>query len=427
MITVEKYIEDSEARLELLQMLADSSFEAIGVFSEDLRCLAVNNAAVEVFGYSGEEMLTMTAFDFLEESSHSVMVEKAVKGVQEPYLVTGKRKDGSTFPGEVRGRNMVFGGLSVRVSAIRDISESKAAEAALRAALHEQEIIFANTKVGLMFLQGGRYLKRANQTLADILGYSGPEEMKGLDMRELHLSEELYHDFGDRYFHSLSDGAQLNIEFRLRKKDGSPVWCSLSGQAVDTEKPADLSLGVLWVIDDISERKKEQARLRRMATTDDLTGALNRKEFFRQAESIMQDENRCPSGPGVLMLDIDHFKQINDKYGHEAGDQVLSAFAARCRDTLRDGDLFARLGGEEFGIFLPGTDLGGAILLAERLRKQLAATDIHTLKGSVRCTASIGVACTSSRKVGIAELLRRADMSLYEAKSEGRNRVVFYD
>ena len=420
-------MEDLAARLRVQQMLADSAFEAVGVFDDDLKCIATNGAAVDVFGYTADELLTLSAFDFLDESSHAVMAEKASKGVLEPYLVVGKRKDGSIFPGEVRGRNGVLDGRNVRISAIRDVSASKAIEDALKSALHEQEIIFANSKIGLMFLKGGRQLKRANQALADILGYKNPGEMVGLSMRELHLSEEKYDDFGDRYFSSLTDGAQLNIEYRLRTKDGSSVWCSLSGQAVDTNTPADLSLGVLWVIDDISQRKAEEDRLRRLATTDDLTGALNRKEFFRQAGFAMSSEKRCPIGPSVLMVDLDYFKAINDNYGHEAGDLVLRAFAALCRETLREGDVFARIGGEEFALFLPGADLGGAILVAERLRERFASTEMATLKGNIRCTASIGVSSTNSRHVTIEELLRRADVSLYEAKSDGRNRVSFHD
>ncbi len=129
----------------------------------------------------------------------------------------------------------------------------------------------------------------------------------------------------------------------------------------------------------------------------------------------------------IHVLDLDHFKDVNDHYGHEAGDAVLRSFARTCREVLRDEDLFARLGGEEFAIFLPGADLGGAIAVGERLRARFASTYTTTPVGNIQCTVSVGVAGTSSRSVKVGELLRRADEALYEAKDEGRDRVVFHD
>ncbi|QJB55356.1 sensor domain-containing diguanylate cyclase [Pseudodesulfovibrio sp. zrk46] len=420
-------VEELERLLEEQHLLADAAFEALGLFDEDLNCLVANKATEEVFGYTQEELLTMNALDVLAEESHATVMENAKLEINDPYEVIGKRKGGATFPAEIRSGCVMLGGKPVRAGAIRDISRSRAAEDELKAALNELEIIFATSKVGMLYLQGGRILKRCNQTMADIVGYGSPEEMDGLDMRELHLSEERYLEFGKKHFAALTNGAQLNVEYLLRRKDGSPVWCSLSGQAVDTNRPANLDLGVLWVVDDITERKAAENRLRKMATTDDLTGALNRKEFFRQVAFLSQRDQRCPAGPAVLMVDIDHFKQINDTYGHEAGDMVLQNFAEKCRELLRGDDLLARMGGEEFTIFLPGADLGGAMNVAERLRHKIANSEIETRRGVVQCSISIGVAVTSSGYLSIEELLRRADESLYESKREGRNRVSFYD
>ncbi len=205
------------------------------------------------------------------------------------------------------------------------------------------------------------------------------------------------------FFSALAEGAQLNVEYRLRCKDGSPVWCSLSGKAVDTNVPVDLTKGVLWVVDNISARKAEEMRLRRLATTDDLTGALTRKEFFRQVKATMERLSRNPAGYSLLMVDLDHFKSVNDQYGHEAGDTVLQSFVFECRKVLREADLLARIGGEEFALFLPETDLGGAIRVAERLRKRIAASVIPTRGGALSYTVSIGVSWNNTRDVSIAE------------------------
>jgi len=416
-----------EEQLELQRLLADNAFEAIGIFDDSLHCIAANKEVASVLGYSEAEVPGIHLLDCLDEEYHAIAAANVQNDVTEPYFVYGKRKDGSTFPAEGRGRTVFVKGKRYRVASLHDITFRRTTHADLQIALHEMEIIFANTKVGLMFLKGGRYVRRVNQTMAEMFGYESPDEMRGLDVRELHLSEKNYVEFGATFFDSLAEGAQIHIEYQLRKKDNTAIWCSLSGQAVDTGNPIDLNKGVLWVIDDISTQKAEEARLVQLATTDDLTGALSRGEFFRLANNIMENENRKTAGNSLLMIDLDHFKKVNDTYGHDAGDAVLRTFARDCRMILRDEDLFTRLGGEEFAILLPNSDLGGAIIVAERLRRRVAASKVTTSKGDIFYTVSIGVAGTDSHEINMEELLRRADKSLYDAKHEGRNRVIFYD
>jgi diguanylate cyclase (GGDEF)-like protein len=125
------------------------------------------------------------------------------------------------------------------------------------------------------------------------------------------------------------------------------------------------------------------------------------------------------------MIDLDNFKGINDSYGHEAGDAVLRDFATLCREQLRDDDLFARVGGEEFAVFLPQTTRYKAVQVAERLRKKFAERDTTCCGKFVRCTISIGVAGATSKYIEPEELLRSADQRLYKAKESGRNTVVF--
>lgn len=422
-----KYIAELKEQLELQILLADSSSEAIGVVDENICCVAVNKEVLNILGYTHDEVIGMSGMDFIAEDYQAFVKKNIAEMYEDPYFVMGKRKDGSVFPAEIRGRTVKLRGVVYRISAMRDVSYLKATEMELRETLYELKIIFENSKVGMMFLQGGRILKRANQALTEILGYDSPAEMIGLGMRDLHLSERRFHEFGEQFYYTLETSSQACVEYQLRRKDGKPVWCSLSGNAVDENVPPDLNRGVLWTVEDISLRKRAEEKLILLATTDGLTKALNRREFFHQVELILQGEKRNPVGPSMLMIDLDNFKKINDSYGHEAGDKVLKFFSDICRSVIRDNDLFARLGGEEFAIFLPSTDLVGGIAVAERLRKKFGGSEVDIFERTIRCTASIGVATVNSRVSGLENLLRMADMALYDAKSSGRNRVCFYD
>jgi len=164
--------------------------------------------------------------------------------------------------------------------------------------------------------------------------------------------------------------------------------------------------------------------LRRMATTDPLTGAANRRRFLDAADAEAHRFRRYGRPYSLLMLDIDHFKGVNDTYGHAAGDQVLIETARRCGGALRMGDLFGRLGGEEFAALLPETGAEEARILAERLRRSVAEVEVPAPNGAIRVTVSIGVA-EASEGGGTAEaVLALADGALYRAKEAGRDRVI---
>lgn len=133
---------------------------------------------------------------------------------------------------------------------------------AFEAIANEYESFFNSSQVGMMVLRGGRFFYKGNRRLADILGYETPEEMSGLSMKALHLDEAHFHDFGKKHYSRLRQGEVLHLEYELRRKDGKSIWCSLSGKALGADQPIDLDEGVLWIIDDISDRKQSEQRLR---------------------------------------------------------------------------------------------------------------------------------------------------------------------
>lgn len=181
--------------------------------------------------------------------------------------------------------------------------------------------------------------------------------------------------------------------------------------------------GVVTVFRDISERKSTEQKLELLATTDSLTELSNRRAFLDRLHEEQRLSKRLGHTSSLLMIDFDHFKQINDEHGHHAGDQVLQHFSRLARSCLRETDSIGRLGGEEFAILLPGTDLEGATQLAERLRLLIEQTPTESDTGTIPMTLSIGVTLLNTNDADSSVLLRRADAALYQAKSNGRNRI----
>ncbi|MBD8532042.1 MULTISPECIES: diguanylate cyclase [unclassified Massilia] len=172
----------------------------------------------------------------------------------------------------------------------------------------------------------------------------------------------------------------------------------------------------------LMSKQRDDARMERLATTDDLTGLLNRRAFFARAEAARLLALRQQQPIALLMLDIDHFKQLNDRFGHATGDEALVKFAATCNAALREHDILGRLGGEEFALALPGTDQDGALHAAERLRQGVAATRLLTCGNDYTMTVSIGLVVVDPGE-DLPTALARADHALYDAKRNGRNRV----
>lgn len=166
--------------------------------------------------------------------------------------------------------------------------------------------------------------------------------------------------------------------------------------------------------------------LQKLASSDALTGALNRRSLEREAERLLARCTRTGDTLAIMMIDVDHFKSINDRYGHPVGDEVLRRLAAVAQKTIRSDDYFARYGGEEFCILLPSTIEKDAWILADRLRQIYAATVMEFGNEILHSTISIGVSDSIHAGLGFNSLVAAADQAMYRAKQEGRNRVVMY-
>lgn len=190
----------------------------------------------------------------------------------------------------------------------------------------------------------------------------------------------------------------------------------------------DESAGKLVVLQDITEHKKLLARLRELANKDELTGIFNRRRLMEACGEELVRAARLGRPLSLIILDLDHFKRVNDTHGHQAGDEVLQGVARVIQDRLRPYDIFGRYGGEEFAVVLPETAPESGREIAERLRRDLEDHPLPVLGGELAVTASFGVAGVAevTGEHSVRTLLQQADMALYRAKDKGRNRVELW-
>jgi len=221
---------------------------------------------------------------------------------------------------------------------------------------------------------------------------------------------------------AMREGISIRSQILNYDKAGNELWLDINMVPLFDEKG---SLVYYAAIErDLTEYKKLQAHLENMATIDSLTGLANRQAFMQRAKNEFNRARRYARPLTVVMIDIDHFKAINDQHGHAVGDDVLREAADICQSSLRGSDFMGRVGGEEFVLLLPDTPPTNAYHVAERMRAHLHETPIELDDGTtLNITASFGVAPMNENDSDFDALLERADEAMYHAKHEGRNQV----
>lgn len=283
--------------------------------------------------------------------------------------------------------------------------------------IEEAHLILDNEMIGSMMLRQRKILW-CNKAMSKILGYT-QEELLGAQIKMLFADESTYEAVGKSAY-PLKVGEPYRIQYEMRKADGNTIWVDVSGGAIPNDKSTSL-----WLVNDISKIKKFEDELNYKVDHDFLTGLHSRAWFMSHALIELGRSVRFNSPLSLLMLDIDFFKLVNDTYGHQTGDIVLKSIAELILTILRDYDVCARFGGEEFVILLAETNKDKAFEVAERLRLSIeqAKVTLPNTSTTLQLSVSIGLSYMTSKDDSIDELIRRADQSLYEAKKSGRNRV----
>ena len=221
----------------------------------------------------------------------------------------------------------------------------------------------------------------------------------------------------------LTKGSVEDREYRIISADGQVRWlsdkCFISHQA-----EAGQRVIVVGIAEDITEKKHLEGELQRLATTDVLTQSSNRRHFFECANREFEQARLQGTPMGFLLLDIDDFKIINDTYGHQEGDQVLQRIAEAGRAVLRRGDLFGRIGGEEFAAVFPGCAPDMALQIAERLQREIQRLSFSNNGQTYGVTVSQGLTGIQPQDDMLDSLFSRADAAMYKAKRQGKNQIV---
>lgn len=221
----------------------------------------------------------------------------------------------------------------------------------------------------------------------------------------------------------LETGAVEAREYRIIRADGQLRWLS-DKCFISRQNEAGQAQIIVGIAEDITEKKQLEGELHRLATTDVLTQSSNRRHFFECARREFDHARQFGSPLAFLLLDLDDFKQINDKYGHQMGDQVLQRLAYCGASVLRRGDLFGRIGGEEFAALFPGCEPALAEQIAERLQREVQRLSFNHEGVPFGITASQGLTSLRGDDLSLDALFARADAAMYVAKRQGKNQIV---
>jgi len=408
---------------DLLEALLASSNAILAIFDRAGTIVRVNVAFERVVGFKAEEVLGRPIWGLAIPEERQSWQAAIVDGFDAAeadrtrwhwQLKNNEERIVSWATWPVRDRN---GAIAFRVGTGFDMTEQRQTEK--RAS--ELAQIVENLGEAIVRTDANFVIEYCNPAAETLYGYCLD------DLRGRHASVLRPPDEADRMraFGQLlhETGAPQTIETARLCKDGRilPVELRVSPLRDDSGRVA----GWVSITHDISERKKLEEELARQASTDALTGLANRYKFMDVAATEIVRATRSNRPLSLILADLDHFKQVNDKYGHTVGDVALVHFCDVCREELRNVlDLPARLGGEEFAVLLPETHLPNAMLVAERLRQRIAASPVRHEDLEFNITCSFGVSAWIRGEADITEALERADSALYRAKNEGRDRVV---
>jgi diguanylate cyclase (GGDEF)-like protein/PAS domain S-box-containing protein len=430
-----------ESQLEDMSALAAET-ETVAIVGTDRDGLITifNRGAEELLGYTAEEtvgrlngLILLDAEEIQRRSEANGGASaflRSHQGERDEDIWTYIRKDGTRIEVllTIRANFNRFGEIDGFLSFGRDVSEMRKAESARMQAEERFRTAFEHAPIGLAILSLDGPLAgcwtQANPALASILGYE-PGELDGMSIDSAtHPDDRLY---TTGFLADLREQRPIAVEKRFARKDGSYVWTYVSSTPVPSLHGGPATSAVTQVMD-ISERRHFEQQLRYMADHDPLTGLHNRRRFEAELERVIGVARARNEDAAVLVLDLDGFKSVNDRFGHAVGDDLVTHIGGLLRSSVRKLDFIARLGGDEFAIILRDCKPKQATEVAEKVLSTIRNRGVVvTPQGTARVTTSIGIALFEPGCACDAdELVVSADSAMYNVKADGRNGYAVY-
>ena len=414
------------------QVLAETSSDLICVLAPTGVLRYASPACRELLGEQPEDLLGRPFTDLVHPDDAAAVA-----------AVLGEPSDGET-PVSLTHRMHRVGGLPVWVetrvrvvrdpvtravveshATVRDVADRVQSEAALAEAEERFRSAFEEAPIGMALTSPDFRFLRVNRALCQITGYT-PVQLEGLPVASITHPDDLKAAWAARVAMLEGELSSHRAEQRYLHASGSAVWVMINSTLV---RSADgVPLHFLSQVQDITESRRHEAELRHMADHDPLTGLLNRRSFERELERHVSYVERYGPKGAAIVLDLDHFKTINDTLGHSAGDELIVRVAHALRSRLRESDVLARLGGDEFAILLPEATPEEADGVAAAVLDAVRRLAVPTATGRTRSvTASLGMALfDSAHRLTGEEVLVNADVAMYDAKEAGRDQLAAY-
>ncbi len=411
---------------DILTALMAVTADAIVTIDEDHRIRLFNRGAEAIFGYAASEVIGERIEMLLPEvarAGHAAHVHRFASDARGSRFmnqrrpVSGRRRDGELFPAEVSISHLQAGGRRYFAAVLRDITERLRVDQELERSRQYTSAVVNCVAEGILGVDRNGRAVLANPAALSMLGYRESE----LIGRDLHALVHHSHRDGSRYpatdcpmWAAIRDGVVTRCEDDVYwRADGRPIDIEFTATPLLHEGRAE---GAIVVFRDIAERRRAEARLRDLAEIDELTGLLNRRGFQTRANALLESVRARGAGATLAMLDLDGFKQINDRHGHLAGDAALREVAQLIHAQLDTGDLVARFGGDEFVVLIAdGRAPASAAVLQARLRDALQERNADPAS-AFPLHISLGAARSVDGSSELEALILEADESLYEAK-----------